>query len=231
MKYSVILLLICLIFGCKENSVNVPIINAGSSILIPMQEGFWWLYNVTEYDTSGMITKQYFDTLRILKDTICTDSLHYFLFNKFPNIIYPVLLRQEGPVLIRNDYDGMHALLFPYDELLFKTHIIPNDLVVYQNGVKEIKYNINIMWNMKFPDSNKILDSKIGKCRCSVYDLLPAFSSGISNDYLYYLAKGKGLIKYEKFLNIAYGVDSITHRYLEHKKLILKMEIIDGHYK
>ena len=191
------------IIGCWDKTVEPPIINKEFSVILPIIKGYWWEYNVSEYDSTGKESSKYLDTIKVMDDFI-VNSTYYEILNKFPAL--------DSTIMFVNKSDG--------------TYIHWKDGIDYRffakyNGPGDLYYSINDIWTISIMDTNGTINTDIGRCNVLIYNFSNIFKPPVWRENYYYIAPGIGLVKYEK-----YSVDS-----KKNKKMLMSMRIKSANYK
>jgi len=127
--FEIIFVLITLyFFSCtNQTSSNNDILkNNDSTGIWPMRVGNVWIYSITIYDSNNVVTGQWYDTLRIIRDTILGTEKAYILESSHARLSYaspkPYYVRTDGVYADPDGY-GTISLLIKYPAMMNEMYL------------------------------------------------------------------------------------------------------------
>jgi len=80
------LLFIIFISSCEKSN---PVSNGSTNEIIPLKVGNAWTSTFSDYDSNGVITTAYIDSVWVAKDTIVDDQNYFLMFRQSENAVGP----------------------------------------------------------------------------------------------------------------------------------------------
>jgi hypothetical protein len=157
-----ILLTAALLAGC---GVTDP--TADPTVIMPLKVGNTWIERVSEYDSAGILTRDYLDTMAIVSDEMI-GSEHWF--------------RSDEPVVRTNRTDGLWVrvdgfntwLAFHYPAAVADTFQTQQWQETFENGAGGIQF----ITYMTVTSTDTVITVPAGTYHCYAYELRGASLDG-----------------------------------------------------
>jgi hypothetical protein len=152
------LLFIIFISSCEKSN---PVSNGSTNEIIPLKVGNAWTSTFSDYDSNGVITTAYIDSVWVAKDTIVDDQNYFLMFRQSENAVGPPY-PQTSSYLARNTPSGYNerevrfnlegmAYNYPY-HINDSTIVATNEAITVPAGT----YNCIVY---KFPAAEVLVDT------------------------------------------------------------------------
>ncbi len=155
--------------SCCSDSPTKP---AQKTEIVPLSVGNVWIYQNYKLDSNGTIIKEYYDTLRVIKDTIIDGTIWYTYY------------APSGDLWFQNNVNGSrdYSILHPTWDLNCAIYKFP--------GKAGDEFLNSGPGSKKIDSTDAIYITKIGSFKCFKY--IDNYSFGKGADY--YVSPGIGLV-------------------------------------
>jgi hypothetical protein len=190
-----LLLSVALLVGCGLTDPS-----PSASVIMPLKVGNMWIEKVSEYDSTGVVTRTYLDTITIVSDEVIGNE-HWFRSNE------PVVrINHHDGLLVR--VDGFTSwLAIQYPAAVADTFQTQQWQQTFENGAAGIRFNTYMM----VTSTDTVITVPAGAYHCYAYELQGALLDGSplpdSLHYAahYFYARDVGLVKSETIVGMIGG--------------------------
>ncbi len=186
---AIVLTLVLLNASCGNNDDSSAVSTPGlPNVILPLQDGNFWSYRRTAYDSQGSVIAVDTTTERVARDTLLSGERWYIW--QTPSGLSMGTLRSDGYWSLAG---GVPALFFVYPASVNQTYMIT------ENGP-----------TIRVIAVDTLISVPRGTFPCIGYEQLDDRSGSLVR--IDYLAANTGLIRAEEYVHLPGGADSLARR-------------------